>query len=77
MAGWDKRIYRGIMQYRHFKITTFEREPGKWLASIKRADGSSITCQGTTLPFFTTAETTTAEYAVDLSKGAIDQGYLK
>jgi hypothetical protein len=64
------------MQYKEFKISAFEREPGKWLASIKRVDGRSITCQGTTLPFFTTAETTTAEYAIDLAKGAIDQGYL-
>jgi hypothetical protein len=65
------------MRYKNYEINACEHEPGKWLASIRRADGNPITCRGTTLPFFTTAETTTSEYAIDLAKGAIDAGFLK
>jgi hypothetical protein len=64
------------MRYKSYEINASENEPGKWLASIRRADGSPITCRGTTLPFFTTAETTTEQYAIDLAKGAIDGGFF-
>jgi len=65
------------MNYKHFVIHPIEHEPGKWRATIRRADGSAVTCERTKLDSFTTsADTPTSEDAVRLACRAIDAGAL-
>jgi hypothetical protein len=66
------------MKYKAYDITTFEREPGKWRASIARSDSHEVTCYGATMEsFITSADTTREEDAIQLAKGAIDGGHVK
>jgi hypothetical protein len=65
------------MQYKIFEIMGYEREPGKWRASITRLDGKDVACQGTLMPrFITSADTAIEAESLQLAKGAIDEGYV-
>jgi hypothetical protein len=65
------------MDYKHFVITPFEREPGRWRADIRRADERPVTCEKKTFPFFVTShDTATADEAVALARAAIDGGFV-
>jgi hypothetical protein len=67
------------MQYQHkqFNIVPFQREPGLWRAAVTRTDGKLVTCASTKLADFrTSADTNTADEAVNLARRAIDAGYL-
>jgi hypothetical protein len=63
------------VKYKLYEVEPFEREPGKWRASIRRSDGESLTVQGTTLPYFTvSADYPTSEQAIQEATAAIDGG---
>ena len=63
--------------HKDFSIQAGEHEPGKWRARIKRVDGKAVTCGGTQMPFFfTSADTLTADDAVQLARNAIDGGFV-
>jgi hypothetical protein len=65
------------MNYKAYKITTFEREPGKWRATISRLDGRMVTCQGKSMPQFDTGADATEDYSIELAKVAIDGGHVQ
>jgi hypothetical protein len=67
------------INYKAYTIEAFEREAGRWRATIKRLDGKKISVTVTTPPtkhhsVTTTADTLTREAAVDLAKQGIDGG---
>jgi len=64
------------MDYHEFQVEPFEREPGKWRASVQ-CSGKMVRCEETILPAFTTsADSLSAEEAIQLARGAIDAGYV-
>jgi hypothetical protein len=63
------------MEYKEFVIRVFESEPGKWRASIRRANGKFLFAGGSKIAKFVTAlEATTPERALQMALAAIDQG---
>jgi hypothetical protein len=56
-----------------FLIEAFVREPGKWRASVRRSDGSKIRIGNIRFDrFITSVDTSTADQALQLARGAID-----
>jgi hypothetical protein len=67
------------VNYKQYLIETFEREPTRWRARIKRLDGRNIRVhvpQMEHASFTTPADSSTPETAVDLAKKAIDAGRM-
>jgi len=65
------------MEYKQFTVRAFEREPGKWRASVQRADGKLLWNGRTKIRDFLTAiDATTAEAAMQMALAAIDRGAL-
>ena len=64
------------MEYKRFIIKSFEREPGKWRATVKRSDGKPTTVSGRVklCQFVTGVDATTAEAALQAAIAAIDAG---
>ena len=64
--------------YKGFSIRPYEREPGRWRAEIRKADGSTLKTlvgdSGHSMSITTTADTLTAEATIDEVKKAIDAG---
>jgi hypothetical protein len=61
-----------------FLIEVFVREPGKWRASIRRADGSKIQVGDMRFDrFITSVDTSTADQALQLARTAIDAGAVQ
>jgi hypothetical protein len=61
-----------------FQIDAFEREQGKWRASIRRSDGSKVRVGTTHLDIFiTSVDTSTADQALQLARKAIDAGAVQ
>lgn len=71
-----RRDPRGLpaMEYKEFVIRAFEREPGKWRASVQRADGRPLLARKGTRVFVTGTDAKTAEAATRLALTAIDRG---
>ena len=71
--------------YKEYRIRAYEQHPpdGRWLAEIRKADGSALVILepdggGTRREFVTTsAATFSAEAALKLAKQTIDGGGLK
>ena len=60
-----------------FQIDVFEREPGKWRASIRRSDGSKVRVGNMHFDLFTTSVTSTADQALQLARKAINAGAVQ
>ena len=69
------------MEYKRFIVRAFEREPGKWRASVERADGKAImtmTNRRTLNKFVTGVDVKSAQVATLMAMAAIDAGaFLK
>src|SRR5271169_2772558 len=72
-AGWSTMEYN-----KQFIVEAFEREPGKWRASVRRADGKPVRIIARTRTkldkFVTGVDATTAEAALRMAIAAIDAG---
>jgi hypothetical protein len=67
------------VNYKQYLIETFEREPTRWRARIKRIDGRNIRVHVPQMEHasITTADdASTAETASDLAKKVIDAGRM-
>ena len=65
------------MEYKHFVVSAFEREPGKWRASVERADGKAIlamTNRRTLAKFVTGVDVKSAQVAILMAMAAMDAG---
>jgi hypothetical protein len=65
------------MEYKQFIVRAFEREPGKWRASVERADGKVImrmTNRRTLAKFVTGVDVKSAQAAILMAMAAIDAG---
>jgi hypothetical protein len=63
------------MEYKQYTVQAFEREPGKWRASVQRADGKLLWKGRTKIRKFVTGiDATTPERAMQMAIAAIDQG---
>ncbi len=64
------------MEYKRFVLQTFEREPGKWRASIRRADGKPVKVIGGKKleKSVTRFDAGTAVAAIRMAMTAIDAG---
>ena len=66
--------------YKGFEIRAFEREPGRWRAEIRNADGSTLKTlvgdSGHRMSITTTADTLTAETTIAEVKKVIDAGVM-
>jgi hypothetical protein len=65
------------MEYKQFVVCAFEREPGKWRASVERADGKAImamTNRRTLAKFVTGVDVKSAQVAILMAMAAIDAG---
>ncbi len=64
------------MQYQRFLITAFERQPEKWRAKVRRADGMPIIIRGLKKldEFVTGIDSNTAQAALLAAMAAIDAG---
>jgi ribbon-helix-helix CopG family protein len=61
-----------------FQIDVFERERGKWRASIRRSDGSKIRVGDMRFgAFITSVDTSTPDQALLLARRAIDAGAVQ
>ena len=61
-----------------FQIEVFEREPGKWRASIRRSDGSKVRVGNMRVDLFiTSVDTSTADQALQLARKTIDGGAVQ
>jgi hypothetical protein len=67
--------------YKGFEIRAYEREPQRWRAEIRKADGSALQIlvgdSGHRMSIATTADTLTADASIDEVKKAIDAGGMK
>jgi hypothetical protein len=69
---------RGIVvEYKQFVVRAFEREPGKWRASVERANGKALLGAITRSrraidKFITCIDTTAADAAMRMAMAAID-----
>jgi Arc/MetJ-type ribon-helix-helix transcriptional regulator len=77
--GWLAAKQRGrAKEYGRFQIEPFEREPGKWRASIRRFDASKVRVGETCVDrFITSADTSTADQASELARKIIDGGAVQ
>jgi hypothetical protein len=66
--------------YKGFEIRAYEREPQRWRAEIRKADGSTLKTlvedSGHCRSITTSADTLTAETSIDEVKKAIDAGAM-
>jgi hypothetical protein len=63
------------MEYKQFTVQAFEREPGKWRASVQRADRKLLWKGRAKIREFVTAiDAPTAERAIRMALAAIDRG---
>jgi hypothetical protein len=64
------------MEYKQFLITTFERQPGKWRSTVRRASGKPLMATGRTKleQFITGLDSVTADAAMMMAMEAIDAG---
>ena len=66
--------------YKGFEIRAYEREPQRWRAEIRKADGSTLKTlvgdSGHCMSITTSADTLTAETSIDEVKKAIDAGAM-
>jgi hypothetical protein len=66
------------MEYKQFIINRFEREPGKWRATVRRSDGKPLMVSGRARvklsEFVTGVDAMTAEAALLAAMAAIDAG---
>ena len=67
--------------YKGFEIRAYEREPQRWRAEIRKADGSTLEIlvgdSGHRMSITTTADTLTADASIDEVKKAIDSGGMR
>ena len=67
--------------YRGFGIRAYEREPQRWRAEIRKADGSTLEIlvgdSGHPVSITTTVDTLTADASIDEVKKAIDAGGMR
>jgi hypothetical protein len=73
-------LVKGVsVNYKQYLIETFEREPKRWRARIKRIDGRNIRVhvpQMEHASITTVDDALTAEIASDLAKKVIDAGRM-
>jgi hypothetical protein len=65
------------MEYKQFIVQAFEREPGKWRASVERANGKPIMITTNRLQlakFVTGVDVKSAQAAILMAMAAIDAG---
>jgi hypothetical protein len=66
------------VEYKHFLLRAFQREPGKWRASVKRLDGKPLMLVGSERvkldKFVTGVDSSTAKDALLLAIAAIEAG---
>jgi hypothetical protein len=66
------------MEYQGFVVRTFERDPGKWRASVERANGKAIMPAAHHRPrlarFVTGVDAKSAQVAMLMAMAAIDAG---
>lgn len=64
------------MEYKRFLISAFEQAPGRWRASVRRANGKPLRASGRTRleQFITDADAATAHAAIIMAMEAIDIG---
>jgi len=64
------------MEYKQFLITTFEQQPGKWRASVRRANGKPLMATGRAKleQFITGLDADSAHTAMIMAMDAIDAG---
>lgn len=64
------------MEYKQFLITTFEQRPGKWRASVRRANGKPLMATGRAKleQFITGIDADSAHAAMIMAMDAIDAG---
>jgi ribbon-helix-helix CopG family protein len=61
-----------------FQINVFEREPGKWRATIRRSDGSKVRIGNMHVDVgITSVDTSTADQALQLARKDIDAGAVQ
>jgi hypothetical protein len=63
------------MEYKQFIVQAFEREPGKWRASVERANGKAIlitTNRRQLAKFVTGVDVKSAQAAILMAMAAID-----
>ena len=65
------------MEYKQFVVKAFEREPGKWRASVQRANGKALLSARTHSrraidKFITCMDVTAADAAMRMAMAAID-----
>jgi len=66
-----------VISYKDYSIEPFEREPGRWRATIKRLDGKKIKAVGSDTPFpsvTTSADCLSEQTAIELARKGIDGG---
>ncbi len=70
-----------VNRYKAYTIRAYEREPGHWLAEIRRLDAKNIRVlipPGPSQPSITTSPAQSAEQAaIDQAKRAIDGGRME
>ena len=65
------------MEYKRFIVQAFEREPGKWRASVERANGKPImitTNRRQLAKFVTGVDAKSPQAAILMAMAAIDAG---
>jgi hypothetical protein len=65
------------MEYKQFIVQAFEREPGKWRASVERANGKALmitTNRRQLAKFVTGLDAKSAQAAILMAMAAIDAG---
>ena len=66
------------MEYKHYVVTAFQQEPGKWRAGVKRSDGTPLAVVGPhrvkIAQSVTHVDSSTAEDARSMAIEAIDAG---
>jgi len=63
------------MDYKQFTVKTFEREPGKWRASVQRTNGRLLWAGRAKIRHFVTGiDATTPQRAMQMALAAIDRG---
>jgi hypothetical protein len=65
------------MEYKQFIVQAFEREPGKWRASVERANGKALmitTNRRQLAKFVTGVDAKSAQAAILMAMAAIDAG---
>jgi hypothetical protein len=66
------------VEYKHFLLRAFQREPGQWRASVKRLDGKPLMLVGSERvkldTFVTGVDSSTAKDALVLAIAAIEAG---